>query len=240
MYLPDYKGGSIVNLMSSIGRAFGWKSPYMPLKGLDVKGLSESTNVVLLVMDGFGYELLKKRAKNTVFSKNLKRKMTSLFPSTTANCIPMFNYGVPAQQHALSAWDVYLKEIGMVATLLPFTLKSARYISLKRYMKPADIFTEKPFYERINVDSYALFPQVLVNTDCTKAMVKKTKRFAYKNDLEMFNRIKRIVKSNDKKKFIHAYNIEIDHLCHDNSPESKKVSAYIKKFDKRSTKIIIS
>jgi len=35
MPLPDYHGGSIVNLMGTIAVACGGASPYAPLRGLD-------------------------------------------------------------------------------------------------------------------------------------------------------------------------------------------------------------
>ncbi|PIU09096.1 MAG: hypothetical protein COT31_00635 [Candidatus Moranbacteria bacterium CG08_land_8_20_14_0_20_34_16] len=58
-YLPNYKDGSIVNLMSSIRKAFGGKSPYQPLKDFN-NGEISNKNIVLLIVDGLGYEYLKK------------------------------------------------------------------------------------------------------------------------------------------------------------------------------------
>ena len=72
MYRPDYKGGSIVNLMSSVGRALGWTSPYKPLRRLDVKKLTKSKNIVVLVLDGIGYDWIKRYGKNTLLNKHIK------------------------------------------------------------------------------------------------------------------------------------------------------------------------
>ena len=46
MFQPDYKGGSIVNLMSSIARARGGKTPYTPLKLLPPKEIKDYKNIV--------------------------------------------------------------------------------------------------------------------------------------------------------------------------------------------------
>ena len=52
MALPNYKDGSIVNLMSSIAGSFGLKTKYKPLKDLaNIK----SKNIVLIIIDGLGY-----------------------------------------------------------------------------------------------------------------------------------------------------------------------------------------
>ena len=54
---PDYTN-NIVNLMSSIGAASGVTSPYSPLTSLDT--LKESKNIVLMIVDGLGYNYLQK------------------------------------------------------------------------------------------------------------------------------------------------------------------------------------
>ena len=63
MYLPNYDNGSIVNLMSSISQGLGAESLYQPLPALSPAELSASRNIVLIVIDGLGYEYLMKRGK---------------------------------------------------------------------------------------------------------------------------------------------------------------------------------
>ena len=116
--LPDYKGGSIVNLMSSIAKAFGTKIQYPTLKILPPKKLKNKKNVVLLVIDGLGFEYLKK--KKSILNDYLVGSMTSVFLSTTASAITTFLTGVSTQQHAFTGWYMHLKEIGVVSKSLPF------------------------------------------------------------------------------------------------------------------------
>ncbi len=53
MIFPDYHGGSIANLMSSIALAMGgWETGYLPLGQLDADRLGRVRNLVLLVVDG--------------------------------------------------------------------------------------------------------------------------------------------------------------------------------------------
>jgi len=61
MILPNYKDGSIVNLMSSLEKALGGRPQYKPLKGLDINMLKKSKNVLLIVIDGLGYNFLMKK-----------------------------------------------------------------------------------------------------------------------------------------------------------------------------------
>lgn len=154
-YLPNYKDGSIVNLMSSIKKAFGGKSLYQPLKNLDVAEISDK-NIVLLVIDGLGLEFLKKYGKESFLHKNLYGEMTSVFPSTTASAMTSFAIGVAPQQHGLTGWFVYLKEVGTVAAVLPFTSRVGEFNLNKTGVNYEDIFNEKSFCEELKADSFLL------------------------------------------------------------------------------------
>ena len=68
MERPDYHGGSIVNLMRSIERALGATpceaaAAYPELNALPGRLLSGARNIVLLVIDGLGYRLPRRRGR---------------------------------------------------------------------------------------------------------------------------------------------------------------------------------
>ena len=79
---PDYEK-SIVNLMSSITKNYGKKHSYKQLDSLKAKDLKKYKNIVLIVIDGLGYNFLKKQ-KDSFLNKNIKDKISSTFLSTTA------------------------------------------------------------------------------------------------------------------------------------------------------------
>ena len=58
MVFPDYKKNSIANLTSTILTHFGGKSPYSELEILYSLELKDNRNIVLLVIDGLGYNYL--------------------------------------------------------------------------------------------------------------------------------------------------------------------------------------
>ena len=121
MHLPNYNGGSIVNLMSTILNVYGERSVYEPLKTLNAAALRNSTNIILFVIDGLGYEFLKKHIEGSALAEFPVRKITSVFPSTTATAITTFATGLAPQQHAVTGWFMHLKELGSVVKVLPFT-----------------------------------------------------------------------------------------------------------------------
>ena len=64
MHLPDYRNGSIVNLMASVRTGLGSEEGiYAPLSELPPDELAQARNVLLMVVDGLGYEYLLGRGE---------------------------------------------------------------------------------------------------------------------------------------------------------------------------------
>ena len=82
-FLPDYQGGSLVNLMASIMRSRGGEAFHAPLRNLAI----DAKNVVLLIVDGLGDRVLRERAAGGELARRRRGTMTSVFPSTTASAI---------------------------------------------------------------------------------------------------------------------------------------------------------
>ena len=78
---PDYRGGSIVNLMSSIISAYGAKCGIYPvLKHISADQLGHSHNLVLLVLDGLGYNYLMQHGEGSILHQYLQHPITSVAP----------------------------------------------------------------------------------------------------------------------------------------------------------------
>ena len=92
--IPDYAGGSIVNLAASLVAAYGLMPPSLPCREtlIPAAALNKGNNIVLVVCDGSGYQQLQ-QAMQTGRTPNLSRlaeiaphgmqQLTSVFPSTT-------------------------------------------------------------------------------------------------------------------------------------------------------------
>ncbi|MCK4357290.1 MAG: alkaline phosphatase family protein [Candidatus Cloacimonetes bacterium] len=240
MYIPNYKNGSIVNLMSSITSACGDNPIYKPIQSLNPSELSKSSNIVLIIIDGLGYEYLTTHGKNTILMEHLKDKLTSVFPSTTASGITSFLTGVSTQQHAITGWFVYLKELGLVSTILPFNPRCGGLPFGKIDIKPEVIFSQKTVFEKINRKSYHITNRRYVNSDYTTAYCKGAKRLSYKNLSNFFKRIKKAIKSKYDKKFICAYWPCFDALCHEYGTKSNEVSNHFTELNERITSLLKS
>jgi len=118
--LPDYAGGSLVNLMASITLSRGGKALHAPLKSLRGEELEAARNVVLLIIDGLGDRLLARRAAGGELARRRRSSLTSVFPSTTASAITTSYTGRTPLEHGLTGWFTYFSDAGCVAAALPF------------------------------------------------------------------------------------------------------------------------
>ena len=231
MHLPNYKDGSIVNLTSSIMRGFGAKSPYGVLKTLDPKRLRESTNVVLLVIDGMGYEYLEKNGTNSILTEHLHAKMTSVFPSTTATGITTFLTGLAPQQHAVTGWFMLIKELGLVARILPFSPRYGGSSIGKIGIDPTSVLDLEPIAMQLKAESHYLMPDYLTGSDYSAATSRGAKTHGCKSTDECLKKIKDILNANSNRKFMYAYLPEFDSLCHEFGTQSHEVLLYFQELN---------
>jgi len=230
--MPDYNGGSIVNLMSSIAKSFGTRTSYPSLKILPPEKLKDKKNIALLVIDGMGYEYLKKKEKMTILNDYLVGSMTSVFLPTTAAAITTFLTGVAPQQHAFTGWFMLLKEVGVVSTILPFSPRIGGLPFSAYDVKMSDILKQKAFTSKIKADNFSINNKKIAYSDFSKEMSKNSKILPYKTLNGFFMQIKKAIKSSNKKKYIYAYWPELDSLNHEHGVEHKKGEKHFKEIDK--------
>jgi hypothetical protein len=234
MILPNYRDGSIVNLMASILRSYGLETPYRPLKLLPPAELAESRNVVLLVLDGLGYEYLRKYGRKSFLHGKSRGKITSVFPSTTAAACTTFNTGLAPAQHATTGWFMYLKELGTIAVTIPFTPRYARtersasFIRLK--IRPKGIFAHKPVFEKLPVPSYMVAGKEIVNSVFSSIYARKAKQVGCRNIPDFFSKLK-LVLAKPGRKFVYAYWPDIDSLIHDYGTKDARVKKRLMRLD---------
>jgi len=232
LYFPDYKK-SIINLMASIENALGGKSKYAPLKEIDSKKLGKSKNVVLIVLDGLGYEFLMKYGEKSFFNENLKAKLTSAFPAGTTSLIPTLLTGCPAEEHGMVSWYSFIKEIGTVIIPLMFVPRVMKK-ELDKDVNINKLFNIRPFANRIKRKAYVINPKRFSHGSFNLVSSGKAKIIAYNDEKvhDFFTKIKSTIKKDKQKKYIYAYYPNPDSLIHKYGETHKKVLANFRKLNK--------
>jgi len=245
---PDYTN-SIVNLMSSIVSTDGVASPYSPLDEQSLSGLGDAENIVLLVLDGLGYDYLKNLSSETYIAHHLKESITTVFPPSTGSAMTSIYSGLAPQQHASTGWWVYLKEFGLVSRILPYS-NSIDYNVLGESI--SHVIDVTPLPSLMTRDYYAILSERIVDSEFTRNIVRNAKRLAYDNELGgLLNTVKGTINHSKGKKYIQAYWPYLDEVSHLLGPSSKeaqnhllfidaKIRNFIESIDGTSTTLIIT
>lgn len=226
--LPDYRGGSLVNLMSSIAATLGSGSPYPPLAKLPADALAGGRHLVLLVVDGLGMSTLAGR--DGALRRHLVGELTSVFPSTTASAIPTFLTGLAPQQHGLTGWNMYFREIGAVVAPLPFRVRTGRHALREAGVTPAALFGLTPLFDRLPLPCHVVSPRNIVHSDFNVALSGRAHRHGYESLDDLFNAIAALLHGHEHS-YIYAYWPQIDSLAHEHGIESPPVAAALDALD---------
>lgn len=168
MIKPEYDGGSIVNLMASLVRHYGGQESIYP--GLDLlpeAELQQARHIVLLVVDGLGYEFLQQQGG--FLQQHCRGRLTSVFPSTTASANTVFLSGQAPQQHGLTGWHMYMRELAAVVTTLPFVTRFGGLSLRESGYSAGELFDSSPVYARMNVPVKSLLPSYIAFSDFSMA-----------------------------------------------------------------------
>lgn len=232
MVLPDYQGRSIVNLMSSIVSGFGGKTTgYPPLADWPDDALTTARHVILIIVDGLGYDYLLAEGQKTLLAQQVQCRLTSVFPSTTAAAITSFYTGVAPQQHGLTGWHVYFRELGSVLAVLPGVPRHGG-VSLRKSGIPVNrFFGQRPVFDRIPVKNHVVSPARIARSDFNLAHRGKAEITPYQTLDEFFSTLERIVRRTSERTFTCAYWPELDHISHESGCRSPAALAQLEQFD---------
>ena len=222
---PDYSS-NIVNLMSSIGEASGVSSPYSPLDSLDY--LTDSKNIVLMIVDGLGHNYLQKYGNGTTLRKHLKGSITSVFPPSTGSAITSFLTGLPPQQHGVIGWYVHLKEYGLVSRILPYTNAVDGNVIDAPISKVIDV---KGIFSDIEREYSMIYDRHIVDSVYTRNLAGRARRIGYSDIDTFFSGIKGAISKTKKQSYVYSYWPTLDSISHFLGSESPEAKEHLKEFD---------
>jgi predicted AlkP superfamily pyrophosphatase or phosphodiesterase len=238
MQIPDYRGNGIVNLMQSIVTgmsngepAFGAEAfAYPPHPEVPASMIEASRHVVLLVIDGLGYDYLRLTRPGGALSAALRKPMTSVFPSTTTSAITTFLTAEAPQQHALTGWYMWSREIGVVMTPLPFKARFGDQSLGSFGVDPKSIFDRRPVFDRIDRQCFMLQPSQLAGSAYTRAHLGRATVKPYGSMEDLFASIPRLA-AGKKPTYTYAYWPELDTLGHRHGMQSEAASRHLAALD---------
>ncbi|MES9873790.1 MAG: alkaline phosphatase family protein [Candidatus Sedimenticola sp. 6PFRAG7] len=231
MIRPDYTGGSIVNLISSIAEAMEADTRgYAPASLLSSDRLSQAKNIVLLVIDGLGYEYLAARSGDGFLSRNLRGSLTSVSPSTTATAIPAFMLGVPPMQHGFTGWFTYFRELGDILAVLPFRSRHGSGSLGAQGLSPADLCGCEPVFSRLQANCSVVMPDWIAGSDFNMAFNDGAEVVPYGGIAEFLSGIESGL-SGGGRNYVYAYWPEFDAIAHEYGVGSSQAAFHLEQLD---------
>ncbi|MGC8661766.1 MAG: alkaline phosphatase family protein [Nitrososphaeria archaeon] len=217
---PEYNGNSIANIYASVIKFFGGNSDRIPLK----YNLGRKDKFVLIILDAFGLSVFDK-IKTPLADAEVKR-ITSIFPSTTAAAMLSFYTGLTPSEHGVMGFTTYMKEFGSIINMLNLSHPSqeepiqmlaqnfSRYISEKAIPLGVEL-------SKLGVSSTAILPNSISDSPTTIFHTRGMNRVKYYYPWDALIQMKKLL-SNEGKTFISVYIPVVDTLSHHYGPQSQE------------------
>lgn len=231
--LPDYHGGSILNLMRTVADACGGPSlPWAPARKIEAAELADARCIVLLVVDGLGYGHVLRTAPDGFLRRNLRGRLTSVFPSTTAAAIPTFLTGLAPQQHGLAGWHMYFAEIDRVLAVLPLSPRDGRPLDMPPERLAQRLFPRASLAAGLGRESFVLSPADIVASPFNRHHTEGATPTGYGSLAEMFERLAELGAAGEARRYVHAYFPALDSAAHAFGIVSAQTAAVLAALDR--------
>ena len=238
MQLPDYQGGGIVNLMASLQVGLGGsRHDYRPLERLPPERVRDHRQVLLLVIDGLGLNYLRAHPQAEFLNRHLAGGITSVFPPTTATAITTFLTGEAPQQHGLTGWHMYFRELGSVQAVLPGRARYGGGGLGEAGIDVSRLLALRPFADRIGVPAYTVSPSSIATSDFNRALLGAARLIAYDGLDDMLRRCIELLRAPGQK-YLYAYWPELDSLGHRHGIGSDAARRHLLELDRAVDRLV--
>ena len=233
MHLPNYRDGSILNLMQSILAgldASGAGGVHGHLADLGPEEIADARHVVLLVVDGLGQAQLES-GPAPALRGSLRGTITSVFPSTTASAVTTFLTGLAPVEHAMTGWFTWLGEIDSVVAPLPFVTRAGGTDLTALGVSPADVFVGPSVFERVRADCHAVLPSEIVDSSYSQAHMRGAASRGFEGLGALVDSILDTVRHAGRRAYVSAYWPVLDALSHEFGTSSVEARRHLAEID---------
>lgn len=227
---PRYDGYGIAGLAPTLLRAFGLAHP-QPSFAPDVLPpalLDGVQRVVCLIVDALGYRQLLAEVERQpdLYLARLLREgaasvapLTSVFPSTTVNCLTTMNTGALPAEHGILGYTLHLAELGGVSEMIRFGPYSGPWLYADVGVDPRAFLGIEPIYRRLREDagvsSYLLSFAGYQTTALTQMHSAGAEYVPYVNFGDLVVHLRQLLeRPTPERLLISAYYGVLDGICH--------------------------
>jgi hypothetical protein len=228
---PNYAGQGIVNLTATLINARGGRAQAPELHALPASAIADARHVLLLVIDGLGSRWLARHGAGSALAAHRVAELTSVFPTTTASAITTFLTGDAPQQHAVTGWFMWFRELGAVLAVLP---GNPRYGGVGYARAGVDLDTllgHRSLVERIRTPSVVISPSYIARSDFNLAHLGGARLVKHKSPKQLFRASARAIRQARQPSYFYAYWPGLDGVGHEHGMESPRAVAHFRELD---------
>ncbi|MFZ1397857.1 MAG: alkaline phosphatase family protein [Candidatus Promineifilaceae bacterium] len=237
--LPNYAGGSIANVPATVAKLLGVQLNGLPaLPAALWQPLGEVKRVVLLTLDGFGWNLFRARqALVTAVSQHatITNQLTSIFPSTTVAALSSLWTGSAPAQHGLVGLKLFFPEFAVSAGMLDFSplFYKAHDALVDAGLNPETFLQHPGVGEQLSqagIPTYAFKGKEIVHSVLSQMHGRGvTESFGVVSFADMLVQMRELLdKRAGEPMFINAYWPTIDSISHYHTWQGTAVSAELR------------
>ena len=232
---PQYEKNCISNIPNLILDIFQVKNPKPnPLEEYIKEVNCKKVNkVVLLVVDGFGYNQYLKNNKENRFLANIAKKgkvfpLTSVYPSQTTNALTTLNTGLTPQEHGLFEYFIYLKEVGIVNALRFERIGTKKRNLADEGFDPTLLFRGKNIQQTLNQEGIPTYTHMHISNAanaCTKLVFDGSTIVPSLKTSDAIVKLRKNIEKNKGRAYFFVHLETLDIISHEYGPQSAEYSA---------------
>lgn len=243
---PDYLGGSILNLPSSICHWLGSPSfGAAPLRPeLLIPDSTDLRRVILVLVDALSLHRMQRWMTDgtaPVWSRLAEQgqlaALTSITPSTTSAALTSLWTGKSPAEHGIVGYELWLKEYGVVSNMIlhtPISFENDSGSLAKAGFKPEQFLglnTLGTHLVAYGVRSYALQHRSIIRSGLSQMFFKDVELHGFLTPAELWVNLRHLVESNPRQRqYFWVYTGQIDHFSHFYHPDDERTAAEFAEF----------
>lgn len=243
---PNYAGGSILNLPTSVCRWLGVPEIGAgPLTADLLDPLGENfRRVILIVMDALALHRMQRWMANglapvwrrlledgSLAKSALLAPLTSIVPSTTSAALTSLWTGASATEHAITGYEMWMKEYGVVANTILHTPSSFRGDAgslMQAGFDPVNFLPFTPLGMHLavhGVASFAFQHASILHSGLSQMFFRDVKSQGFLTASDLWVNLRMFMERQpDSKQYIYVYWSEIDTFSHRYGPDDERTA----------------
>ncbi len=245
---PDYQGGSILNLPSTISRSLGAEPlgvvPLRPELTIDIP--TDIRRVILVLVDALSLHRMQHWMSDgtaPVWSRLAEQgklaAITSITPSTTTAALTSLWTGRSPAEHGVVGYELWLKEYGVVSNMIlhtPISFGNEAGSLARAGFNPEQFLNLPTLGTHLashGVRSYALQHRSIMHSGLSQMFFRDVNVHGFFTSAELWVNLRHLLEANPNlRQYFWVYTGQIDHFSHLYHPDDERTAAEFEEFSR--------